>query len=158
KILSKQESDFKSLETIDLIDRKYIVLEEHLARLVASTTHFDIPISRDDVLEILKAYANSHPSVSCSIRFTVSICSNLHIDRNKMNALHSNTVSIENNPIDREDIFHYHKTTNHSIYNRHQQPHVLDVILWNKNKEVTEFTIGNIVVEFDGTYYTPPIE
>src|SRR5699024_10521241 len=45
-----------------------------------------------------------------------------------------------------------------SIYNRHQQPHVLDVILWNKNKEVTEFTIGNIVVELDGTYYTPPIE
>src|SRR5699024_8041213 len=59
KILSKQESDFKLLETIALIDGKYIVLEEHLARLVASATYFDIPISRDDVLEKLKAFANA---------------------------------------------------------------------------------------------------
>lgn len=158
KILSKQESDFKLLETIALIDGKYIVLEEHLARLAASATYFDIPISRDDVLEKIKAFANSHPSGSWRIRVTVSIAGKLHLDYSKMNALHSNTVSIANHPIDKEDIFHYHKTTNRSIYNRHQQPHVLDVILWNKNKEVTEFTIGNIVVEFDGTYYTPPIE
>src|SRR5699024_6412376 len=92
KILSKQESDFKLLETIALIDGKYIVLEEHLARLVASATYFDIPILRDDVLEKLKAFANSHQSGSWRIRVTVSIAGILHLDLSKMIVLHSYTI------------------------------------------------------------------
>ena len=158
KILSKRESDFELLETIALIDGKYIVLEEHLVRLVASATYFDIPISRDDVLEKLKTFAHSHPLGNWRIRVTLSKAGELHLDNKRMNTLQNNTVGVANNPIDKEDIFHYHKTTNRKIYTRHQKPHVFDVILWNEDKEVTEFTIGNIVVELDGTYYTPPIK
>jgi para-aminobenzoate synthetase/4-amino-4-deoxychorismate lyase len=32
-----------------------------------------------------------------------------------------------------------------------------DVLLYNENNELTEFTIGNLVVEIDGKFYTPPI-
>jgi len=31
------------------------------------------------------------------------------------------------------------------------------VLLYNENDELTEFTIGNLVVEMDGKLYTPPI-
>jgi para-aminobenzoate synthetase/4-amino-4-deoxychorismate lyase len=32
-----------------------------------------------------------------------------------------------------------------------------DLLLWNENDELTEFTIGNLVVEMDGSMFTPPI-
>ncbi|MCY7285103.1 MAG: aminotransferase class IV, partial [Cyanobacteria bacterium CAN_BIN43] len=32
-----------------------------------------------------------------------------------------------------------------------------DVILWNENGELTEFCTGNLVVELDGKWYTPPV-
>ncbi len=32
-----------------------------------------------------------------------------------------------------------------------------DLLLWNENDELTEFTIGNLVVEMDGELFTPPI-
>lgn len=33
-----------------------------------------------------------------------------------------------------------------------------DVLLYNERDELTEFTIGNLVVELDGQFVTPPIE
>ena len=36
--------------------------------------------------------------------------------------------------------------------------HVFDVLLWNEDGELTEFTNGNIVLEIDGTLWTPPID
>jgi len=32
-----------------------------------------------------------------------------------------------------------------------------DVLLYNKQRELTEFTIGNLVVEIGGQLFTPPI-
>ena len=32
-----------------------------------------------------------------------------------------------------------------------------DVLLYNENNEMTEFTIGNLVAEMDGELFTPPI-
>ena len=33
-----------------------------------------------------------------------------------------------------------------------------DVLLWNEAHDLTEFTIGNLVVELDGQRWTPPRE
>lgn len=69
-------------------------------------------------------------------------------------------VKIAEGPIDTNDIFLYHKTTNRIVYEEmlKQKSDAFDVLLWNDKKEVTEFTMGNIVVEMDGNLYTPPIE
>lgn len=67
-------------------------------------------------------------------------------------------VTLAQHPIDRENTFHYHKTTYRKIYEEHANKQSFDTILWNDNNEVTEFTIGNIVIEQNGIYYTPPIE
>ena len=32
-----------------------------------------------------------------------------------------------------------------------------DVLLYNENNELTEFTIGNLVVEINGELFTPPL-
>lgn len=69
-------------------------------------------------------------------------------------------VVIATEPINRNDIFHYHKTTNRMIYEQHRQllkDKYFDVLMWNEKQEITEFSIGNIVLEKDGEKYTPPI-
>ena len=39
-----------------------------------------------------------------------------------------------------------------------EHPLADDVLLWNADEELTEFTIGNVVVERNGKFYTPPVE
>jgi para-aminobenzoate synthetase/4-amino-4-deoxychorismate lyase len=54
-----------------------------------------------------------------------------------------------------------HKTTRRAAYQRartdHPEPAVFDVLLHNERGELTESTIGNVVVEVDGRLVTPPV-
>ena len=66
-------------------------------------------------------------------------------------------------PVSSQDVFLFHKTTNRAVYEAHVRaidrvahPDAFDVLLWNEAREVTEFTIGNVIVEIDGERYTPP--
>jgi para-aminobenzoate synthetase/4-amino-4-deoxychorismate lyase len=63
-------------------------------------------------------------------------------------------------PVDRHDVFLYHKTTNRSVYERARaaRPEADAVILWNTDGEVTEGTEANVVLVRDGVKITPPIE
>jgi para-aminobenzoate synthetase/4-amino-4-deoxychorismate lyase len=36
-------------------------------------------------------------------------------------------------------------------------PQIFDTLLWNDQGEVTEFTRGNVAVQFDGQWFTPPL-
>ena len=36
-------------------------------------------------------------------------------------------------------------------------PDVFDVLLWNEDREITEFINGNVVLEIEGELFTPPI-
>ncbi|MEM7094891.1 MAG: aminotransferase class IV [Actinomycetota bacterium] len=51
----------------------------------------------------------------------------------------------------------YFKTTARDRYDaaKARFPHAPDVILWNERGEVTETTIGNLVLELDGEWLTP---
>jgi para-aminobenzoate synthetase/4-amino-4-deoxychorismate lyase len=66
-------------------------------------------------------------------------------------------------PVDRNDPMLYHKTTRRAVYEQAlataQATHtgVFEVLLWNEADELTEFTRGNLVLEIDGTRYTPPL-
>jgi para-aminobenzoate synthetase/4-amino-4-deoxychorismate lyase len=53
----------------------------------------------------------------------------------------------------------FHKTTQRDVYEaaRKGLEHFDDVLLYNENRELTEFTIGNLVVELGGQLLTPPI-
>ena len=63
-------------------------------------------------------------------------------------------------PLDKNNPFLYHKTTNRIIYSQFRKkfPQVFDVLLWNKEGELTEFTNGNVVLEIDGILWTRQIE
>jgi para-aminobenzoate synthetase/4-amino-4-deoxychorismate lyase len=68
-------------------------------------------------------------------------------------------VRLAKEPIDSKNIFLYHKTTHREVYEsaRKDFPDCDDVLLYNEHGELTEFTIGNLVVEMDGKLFTPPL-
>ena len=59
---------------------------------------------------------------------------------------------------DRSEFTRY-KTTNRLVYNLAIDRHSAydDVILWNSDDFVLETTIGNIILEKDGIWYTPDL-
>jgi para-aminobenzoate synthetase/4-amino-4-deoxychorismate lyase len=69
-------------------------------------------------------------------------------------------VALARKPIARSNRFLYHKTTHRSFYDeqRAAHPEAFDVLLWNEEGELTEFTIGNLIIEMDGGRWTPPRE
>ncbi len=60
--------------------------------------------------------------------------------------------------VNSNDRFLFHKTTNRDVYEQAAVEGCDDILLFNEKNELTEFTIGNLVVEMDGVLYTPPVE
>lgn len=59
----------------------------------------------------------------------------------------------------KDNPFLYHKTTHRNMYQAFQAsfPGYFDVLLFNEKKELTEFTNGNLVLEMNNEYVTPPV-
>ena len=72
-------------------------------------------------------------------------------------------VALASHPVWSGDPWLRHKTTERAAYERAWEGHrgetaVFDVLVHNERGELTEFTIGNLVAELDGTLVTPPVE
>jgi len=69
-------------------------------------------------------------------------------------------VAVAQEPVRRDDLFLYHKTTRRKVYERALagSPGRDDVILVNEEGEVTESTTANIVVRDKHGYWTPPVD
>jgi len=68
-------------------------------------------------------------------------------------------VCLANAPVDSNNVFLFHKTTQREVYEsaRRGFEELDDVLLYNELNQLTEFTIGNLVVEWNGQWLTPPI-
>jgi para-aminobenzoate synthetase/4-amino-4-deoxychorismate lyase len=68
-------------------------------------------------------------------------------------------IALAAQPVDASNPFLYHKTTSRQVYQDALKlaPGATDVLLYNQKGEITESTIANIVVDFRGRLYTPPL-
>jgi para-aminobenzoate synthetase/4-amino-4-deoxychorismate lyase len=66
-------------------------------------------------------------------------------------------VALAAGRVSRRERFLFHKTTRRDPYDRarHEHPEVFDVLLANEEDELTEFTIGNVVLDLAGERVTP---
>lgn len=151
--------DFALLETLRLEDGRLVRLERHLARLIASARYFDIPLDESHVRARLATGTDRHATGRWRLRLRVARDGDVQLDVTDMPAdTGLQRVALAATPIDDRDRLLFHKTSARAIYEarRAERPGLFDVLLWNPRGELTEFTIGNLVVQIDGRLWTPP--
>ncbi len=159
-LLEEDRPDFQLLESLLLQDGEYFLLEEHLTRLKNSAKYFGISIDVENVQITLHDLAKKNSLGASKIRLLSDKNGELTIESQPITQLKTPLmVTLADEPLDKNNPFLYHKTTNRIIYSHFQKKysHVFDVLLWNEDGQLTEFTNGNIVLEIDGTLWTPPI-
>jgi len=161
KLLTVAIADFELLETILLEDGDYFLLSDHLDRIEKSAVYFAIPFNRISVQTELEKFKQQHPKQTYRVRLLVDKTGLIRVEGILFHQDHTGEflVRLAEQPILSENRFLYHKTTHRSVYNerRNQDPRLFDTLLWNENGEITEFTLGNVIVQMDGVNYTPPI-
>ena len=152
--------EFSLLETMRLDEGAIVRLERHLARLAASARHFAYARDEARIRSAIAAIVDTHPRGSWRVRLLVDRQGVATIECTPYAADgHTWRVAFAATPVDSGDPFLANKTTHRVVYDaaRRARPDVDEVILWNERGEVTEATIGNLVVEIDGVRYTPPV-
>jgi para-aminobenzoate synthetase/4-amino-4-deoxychorismate lyase len=152
---------FSLLETMRLEEGSVPRLERHLARMAAAARRFDYRWSEEAARAAVAAVAAAHPGGCWRLRLLVAPDGVPTIECTSQPAGPAGTwrLALAPGPIDPDDPFILHKTTRRRVYDaaRQARPDVDDVILWNPREEITESTIGNLVVEIEGLRYTPPV-
>ncbi|HEV2706413.1 MAG TPA: aminodeoxychorismate synthase component I [Pyrinomonadaceae bacterium] len=161
-LLAEAREPFELLETLLLADGLYYLLDEHLARVAASAVYFDVPLCQARVREALDECARGHARGRWRVRLLVSAEGAVRVECVPLEATPAQPLraALALTPVSRHDRFLFHKTTRRAVYEQRRSAHagVFDVLLWNEEGELTEFTTGNLVIELDGRRVTPPRE
>jgi para-aminobenzoate synthetase/4-amino-4-deoxychorismate lyase len=152
--------DFQLLETL-LFDGGYYLLREHMDRLAASAAYFGFRCRREWVTQQLARRAAAFGGRPHRVRLLLDEEGNLTLEPTPYEAEDRTfSVRLAQSPVDRNDVFLYHKTTHREVYAQARAglDACDDVILYNGEGELTESTIGNIVVALPGgKHVTPPV-
>ena len=162
-VLFEAWPQFDLLETLLLEDGTCALLERHLGRLKLSARYFGIPLRETAVRQALGEHAQAHPGERRRVRLLVNQAGTPRVESQPLTAAAEHgprPVCLAEAPVPRSDRFLFHKTTNRAVYDacRPSRQGIFDVLLFNEEGELTEFTTGNLVVETDGRRWTPPLD
>ena len=158
-LVTTPRPDFSLLETLLWDGRRYARLKRHVSRAAAAAVFFSILLDADDLESRLIAHGLEHPGTPRRVRALVSQGGSVEVEsRPFVASTEVLTAALALEPVDSQDVFLFHKTTHRAVYDarRRDAPDAGDVLLWNERGELTEFTIGNFVLEVGGKYLTPP--
>ena len=160
KLLTVVRPDFQLLESFRLENGEYYLLEHHMERLMQAAQYFSFSILESDVKNKLVEFAKHHSSGIYKVRLLVSKSASVEVSGQTITEIPSPvSIKLADSPIATNHPFLYFKTTNRAAYEAFQKQHnnYFDVLLWNEQGEMTEFTNGNLVVKLNGKLYTPPV-
>ena len=162
QVLEQTWPRFELLETLRLEQGVYSLLTRHLDRLCASARYFGVPLNEPDVQTALAAHAQTLDFGPWRIRLLITLLGEIRIETFPLNTLPTDGLRAApaRSPVSRNDRFLFHKTTHRIAYTtrRAERPDLDETLLWNEEGELTEFTTGNLVVEREGTRWTPPLD
>jgi para-aminobenzoate synthetase/4-amino-4-deoxychorismate lyase len=162
RILFDKQPEFRLLETLlwNPTDG-YLLLEEHLQRMFDSAEYFGFRIDLDLVQRRLFETSDYLEEQPYRIRLLLNRDGSIELEKTLLEVTINEvkTVRLALEPVNPENIFLYHKTTNRQVYEQARVGHedCDDVILWNDRGELTEATTANIVMRLDDQLVTPPV-
>jgi len=181
RVLTEEPPQFSLLETMLWTPEEgFFLREKHIARLLDSAEYFDYRILKEqrwsssraaayrdhtEPKQIIETYLDEISSQFTSpqrVRLLLDKNGNLSHEAKSFQPSDDQTslkVVPATGPVNSGNVFLFHKTTHREVYEsaRMDFPDYDDVLLYNEGNELTEFTIGNLVVEMDGKLYTPPV-
>lgn len=162
QVLVEQRPSFSLLETLLWTpDKGFFLGERHVARMNDSANYFGIPITEEKLEEYFEQVSSSF-HIPQRVRILLDLTGTLSFEAQPYELQATSEtlmVCLAKGPVVSSNVFLFHKTTQRSIYEsaRVGCEAFDDVLLYNEARELTEFTIGNLVVELEGQLLTPPI-
>ncbi len=169
QLLVERRPDFSLVETLRWEPHHgYRWRNEHVERLTDSADFFGFPLDLDLVAEALdKAVdgAEGGQRVRLLLRRngTVDVSAVAHpVEFRPEPNDDGDPVRfvVDTVPVNPQNVFLFHKTTHRSAYDSRlkRHPYADDVLMVNDRGTITEFTIGNVCVQIDGRWCTPPVD
>jgi len=162
QVLVGEQPIFSLLETLLWTpDEDFFLREKHIARMLDSADYFDIPVTEEKLQSYLHQISERFTAPQ-RVRLTLDQSGQLGFETTLFQLTESTQplkVGMAKGSIDSSNRFLFHKTTKRDVYEaaREGLEEFDDVLLYNELGELTEFTIGNLVVDFHGQLLTPPI-
>ncbi len=161
RVLSARRPPFDLLETLLWDGASYYLLERHLQRLVDSAAYWGFDCDVDAVRAGLRDTSKSFGSKAMRVRLLLGISGSVALESVALGPASAGPMRahLANEPVDSADPFLYHKTTHRAVYERAAAnvPMGEEVLLFNERGELTEFCIGNLLLDIGGKRWTPPI-
>ena len=162
RFLSSPRPSFELLETLLLENGEYFLLDRHIERMKSSAEYFSYVWNEDSVRgEFLQVRIN-HSDRRWKVRILISREGGVRseVELLAADSLKRWRVAVASERVDPSDPFFFHKTTHRVFYQKALQltSQCDDLVFLNTRGEVTESTIGNVVVVRDGEKLTPPRE
>lgn len=161
EVLTERRPEFQLLESLKLEDGKYPLIDYHMERMKNSAAYFYFPGNERKIRKQLKECAKKHPKGVYKVRLVLSKIGEITVEAQKIASIKEPVLcKLAIEPVNSQNPFLFHKTTHRQVYKQHESEveGVFSVLLWNEHEQLTEFAIGNLVVEMNGRLYTPPIE
>ncbi|MCW7506282.1 bifunctional anthranilate synthase component I family protein/class IV aminotransferase [Leptospira levettii] len=155
---------FQILETMKVSNGKIFLKEHHGNRLESTAKRFGFSFSKTK-LEDTFHKIETEVTGKVRIRLLLDEEGNFHWEKTplpKRSIRPTIQLGFAKEPINSDDVFLYHKTTNRDVYN-----HLTDVckelgfddcILFDKDGRVLETTIRNLFYREKGKWFTPSLE
>lgn len=147
----------------------YTFFEKHVERLNRSADYFlfnkNINTIRDELTEHSE-FLSCDEDEFFKVRLLLSKDGNVTITSEKIKKTSEESIPLavlSSSPINSENSFYFHKTTEREFYQIEFQKYrkltnCYDVIFLNEKNEITEGSYTNIFIKKGGVYYTPPVE
>ncbi len=162
--LTQPQTNFQLLESLLYTNGKFFLLNLHLERLKNSADYFGYSYFKKNILRSFKKHCGRlHADKNYKIRLLLERSGDVKLTSSAL-PVHNDApgkIAFSKIQTDSSDVFLYHKTTNRKLYDAEFEHYgkkgFCDVIFTNKNNEVTEGAISNIIIRKNSLYYTPPL-
>lgn len=159
--LERASAPFELLETLGLEDGALRHAPQHLARMARAATHFGYTLDAAGVDASLMAVVKAHPRGLWRVRLRLDARGQVTAEAFALEASPERvSLSLADRAFEAAlSEFVRFKTTRRAHYDAFapQVPGVFDTLLWNPQGELTECTRGNVAVQLDGRWVTPPL-
>jgi para-aminobenzoate synthetase/4-amino-4-deoxychorismate lyase len=159
--LERASEPFELLETLALQDGALRNAPEHLARLARAAAHFGYPWDGSQVNARLQERVAAHPEGLWRVRLRLTARGEILLEAFALEASPAQvqlTLAATAFEAAGSEFVRF-KTTRRAHYDAFapRVPGVFDTLLWNRQGELTECTRGNVAVQLDGLWVTPPL-